>query len=120
VVREKLTEPSCKRENKKLSCMSVPPDALLVEAIKAGRKEDIVSADAIEALKWHPNWLEGRKVRGACYQSRGPRRELKVNGQGQAIVVQRSWAQATAHHRIDMRVRSKPQGLLSADTSTSF
>jgi hypothetical protein len=62
VVREKLTEPSCKRENKKLPCMSVLPDALLVQAITAETKADVLKPDLIdEAANWNPKWLEESK-----------------------------------------------------------
>jgi hypothetical protein len=61
VVRGKLTEPSCKRENKKAPCLSILPDALLVQAIMAERKEDILSVEVIEeAANWSPKWLEER------------------------------------------------------------
>ncbi|SDK38934.1 hypothetical protein [Bradyrhizobium ottawaense] len=59
VVRAKLTEASCKRENKKSPCMSILPDALLVQAIRAERKEDILSVEIMqEAANWNPKWLE--------------------------------------------------------------
>ena len=53
VVREKLTEPTCKRENKKLPCMSILPDALLVQAILARTEDDVIDKTLIdEAKKW--------------------------------------------------------------------
>lgn len=62
VVREKLTQPTCKRRDKKQPCQSTLPDALLVQAIMAERKEDIISADAmIEAVNWNPKWLKEQK-----------------------------------------------------------
>jgi hypothetical protein len=59
VVRGKLTEPSCKRENKKAPCLSILPDALLVQAIMAERKEDILDVEVMqEAANYNPKWLE--------------------------------------------------------------
>jgi hypothetical protein len=53
VVREKLTEPTCKRENKKLPCMSILPDALLVQAILAEKDEDVIDLKLLpEAREW--------------------------------------------------------------------
>ena len=53
VVREKLTEPACKRENKKLPCMSILPDALLVQAILAECEEDVLAPVLLpEAREW--------------------------------------------------------------------
>jgi hypothetical protein len=53
VVREKLTEPTCKRENKKLPCMSILPDALLVQAILAESEEEVIDKTLIEeAREW--------------------------------------------------------------------
>ena len=53
VVREKLTEPTCKRENKKLPCMSILPDALLVQAIIAEREEDVIDPKLLpDAIEW--------------------------------------------------------------------
>jgi hypothetical protein len=61
-VREKLTEPSCKRPDKKAPCMSILADAMLVQAITAETKEEIMRPDLIdEAAKWDPKWLEDRK-----------------------------------------------------------
>ncbi|WP_156928802.1 hypothetical protein [Bradyrhizobium sp. th.b2] len=42
VVREKLTEPSCKRPDKKQPCQSVLPDGLLVQAIIAKNDDEII------------------------------------------------------------------------------
>jgi hypothetical protein len=62
VVREKLTAPSCKRPNPKQPCQSILPDALLVQAIMAERKEDIIKRQLIdEAANWTPKWLEDQK-----------------------------------------------------------
>jgi hypothetical protein len=53
VVREKLTEPGCKRENKKLPCQSILPDSLLVQAILAEREEDVIDPKLLpEAIEW--------------------------------------------------------------------
>jgi hypothetical protein len=53
VVREKLTEPSCKRPDKKQPCQSILPDALLVQAITAEREEDVVKRELLpEAIEW--------------------------------------------------------------------
>ena len=62
VVREKLTAPSCKRPDLKQPCQSFLPDALLVQAIMAERKEDIIKPQLIEeAANWNPKWLEDPK-----------------------------------------------------------
>jgi hypothetical protein len=53
VVREKLTEPGCKRPDKKQPCQSTLPDALLVQAILAERKEDVIKPALLpEAIEW--------------------------------------------------------------------
>ncbi|ARQ95300.1 hypothetical protein [Bradyrhizobium phage BDU-MI-1] len=53
VVRSKLTETSCNRENKKLPCMSILPDALLVQAILAEDEADVVDKTKLdEARSW--------------------------------------------------------------------
>lgn len=53
VVRAKLTEPTCKRENKKLPCMSILPDALLVQAILAEDESEVIDQRLLEeARKW--------------------------------------------------------------------
>lgn len=53
VVRSKLTEPTCKRENKKLPCMSILPDAMLVQAILAKDEADVVDkTKLVEAQTW--------------------------------------------------------------------
>src|SRR5437868_6054250 len=52
-VRAKLTEASCKREDKKQPCMSILPDAMLVQAILAEREEDIIDPKLLpEAIEW--------------------------------------------------------------------
>lgn len=53
-VREKLSEPSCKRPDKKQPCMSILPDALLVQAIMAlATGEPVIAPDLIsEAKQW--------------------------------------------------------------------
>jgi hypothetical protein len=62
VVRQKLTETTCKRENKKQPCMSILADALLVQAIIAPTKEEILEPRFIEeAANWNPKWLEEPK-----------------------------------------------------------
>ncbi|MCS3449812.1 hypothetical protein M2222_001367 [Bradyrhizobium elkanii] len=53
VVREKLTEPSCKRPDKKQPCQSVLPDGLLVQAITAEKDDEIIDKRlTAEAKKW--------------------------------------------------------------------
>ncbi|MGX9944822.1 hypothetical protein ACTG4Q_20370 [Bradyrhizobium denitrificans] len=53
VVREKLTEPGCKRENKKLPCQSILPDALLVQAIMEPDESKVIDPKLIEdAREW--------------------------------------------------------------------
>jgi hypothetical protein len=53
VVRGKLTEPSCKRENKKSPCMSILPDALLVQAILAKTEDEVIDSKLLpEAIEW--------------------------------------------------------------------
>ncbi|MCA1379355.1 hypothetical protein I6F34_00775 [Bradyrhizobium sp. BRP05] len=62
VVREKLTVASCKRPMKTQPCQSVLPDALLVQAIMADTKADIINPSFIEeAANWNPKWLEEPK-----------------------------------------------------------
>jgi hypothetical protein len=52
-VREKLTEPGCKREDKKQPCMSILPDALLVQAIMATPSEVVIKPELLaEAKEW--------------------------------------------------------------------
>jgi hypothetical protein len=58
VIRQKLTETTCKRENKKQPCMSILADAMLVQAILAETKEEIIEPRLIEeAAQWNPKWL---------------------------------------------------------------
>ncbi|GAB9153397.1 hypothetical protein BDS110ZK17_25000 [Bradyrhizobium diazoefficiens] len=53
VVREKLTEPGCKRENKKEPCQSILPDARLVQAIVAKTEDDVLVKELLpEAREW--------------------------------------------------------------------
>jgi hypothetical protein len=53
VVREKLTEASCKRPDKKQPCQSILADALLVQAILAERDEDVIKPELLpEAREW--------------------------------------------------------------------
>lgn len=53
VVRSKLTEPTCQRENKKLPCMSILPDAMLVQAILAKDEADVIDKTKLdEARTW--------------------------------------------------------------------
>jgi hypothetical protein len=62
VIRQKLTEATCQRENKKQPCMSILTDALLVQAIIAPTKEEILEPRLIEeAANWNPKWLEEPK-----------------------------------------------------------
>ncbi|WP_316200862.1 MULTISPECIES: hypothetical protein [unclassified Bradyrhizobium] len=59
VVRAKLTEPTCDRKDKKQPCMSILPDAMLVQAILAERKEDVLKPELIEeAMQYQPRWLK--------------------------------------------------------------
>jgi hypothetical protein len=53
VVREKLTEPGCKREDKKQPCMSTLPDALLVQAITETDDSKVIDPKLLkEAREW--------------------------------------------------------------------
>jgi len=53
MVREKLTEPGCKRENKKQPCQSTLPDALLVQAIMEKDETKVIDQRLLEeARKW--------------------------------------------------------------------
>lgn len=53
VVREKLTEPGCKREDKKQPCMSTLPDALLVQAIVETDDSKVIDQKLLkEAREW--------------------------------------------------------------------
>jgi hypothetical protein len=53
IVREKLTEPGCKRPDKKQPCMSTLPDATLVQAILAKDEADVVDrTKLVEAREW--------------------------------------------------------------------
>ena len=53
VVREKLTQPSCKRPDKKQPCQSTLPDALLVQAITAKTDDEIFDKRlTAEAKEW--------------------------------------------------------------------
>lgn len=62
VVREKLTAANCQRPIKKQPCQSILPDALLVQAITAESKADIIKPSFIEeAANWNPKWLEEPK-----------------------------------------------------------
>ncbi|WP_316207353.1 hypothetical protein [Bradyrhizobium sp. SZCCHNR3118] len=62
VVREKLTDPSCKRPNRKQPCQSILPDALLAQAITAESEDKIIKPSLkAEAAKWNPRWLEEPK-----------------------------------------------------------
>jgi hypothetical protein len=52
-VREKLTEPSCMRPDKKQPCMSILPDARLVQAILEQDESKVIDARLIpEAREW--------------------------------------------------------------------
>ncbi|UPT95351.1 hypothetical protein J4G48_0040045 [Bradyrhizobium barranii subsp. apii] len=52
-VREKLTEPTCKRPDKKQPCMSILTDALLVQAILADTEADVIEPKLLpEAIEW--------------------------------------------------------------------
>jgi hypothetical protein len=53
VVREKLTAEGCQRPDKKQPCLSILPDALLVQAILAERDEDVLVPELLpEAREW--------------------------------------------------------------------
>jgi hypothetical protein len=53
VVRQKLTETTCERENKKQPCMSILTDALLVQATLAEKDEDVLEPKLLpEAREW--------------------------------------------------------------------
>jgi hypothetical protein len=53
VVREKLTETSCKRPDKKQPCMSILPDALLVQAIMETDETKVIDQRLLaEAREW--------------------------------------------------------------------
>jgi hypothetical protein len=53
VVREKLTEPGCKRPDKKQPCMSTLPDALLVQAIMQTDETKVIDQRLlVEAREW--------------------------------------------------------------------
>ncbi|WFU52351.1 hypothetical protein QA639_21835 [Bradyrhizobium pachyrhizi] len=58
VVREKLTEPSCKRPDKKQPCQSVLPDGLLVQAITAKNDDEIIDKRLTAEAK---TWREEKK-----------------------------------------------------------
>lgn len=59
VVREKLTADGCKRVDQKHPCLSILPDALLVQAITAATKGEVLQQKLIEeAANWNPKWLE--------------------------------------------------------------
>jgi hypothetical protein len=74
VVRQKLTQPSCKLPDKKQPCQSVLPDALLVQAILAERDEDVVAPEFLpEAREWRSKleigmegrpWTDARRAEG--------------------------------------------------------
>jgi hypothetical protein len=52
-VREKLTEPSCKRPDKKQPCLSTLPDATLVQAILAKDDSEVLKPELLpEAREW--------------------------------------------------------------------
>lgn len=53
VVRQKLTEPTCNRPEKKLPCQSILPDARLVQAITAPTEADVLVKELLpEAREW--------------------------------------------------------------------
>jgi hypothetical protein len=53
VVREKLTQPSCKRPDKKQPCQSTLPDGVLVQAIMAKNDDEIIDKRlTAEAKEW--------------------------------------------------------------------
>ena len=53
VVREKLTEVSCKRPDKKQPCQSILPDALLVQAIMESDESKVIDQRLLaEAREW--------------------------------------------------------------------
>jgi hypothetical protein len=53
VVRQKLTETNCQRKDKKQPCLSILPDALLVQAILAENEADAVDPTKhAEAREW--------------------------------------------------------------------
>jgi hypothetical protein len=53
VVRQKLTEANCQRQDKKQPCQSILPDALLVQAILAKDEADVVDPTKLaEAQQW--------------------------------------------------------------------
>jgi hypothetical protein len=53
VVREKLTAEGCQRPDKKQPCLSVLPDAMLVQAILAEKDEDVIKPELLpEAIDW--------------------------------------------------------------------
>jgi len=53
VVREKLTEASCQRQDKRQPCMSILPDALLVQAILARDDSEVLKPALLsEAREW--------------------------------------------------------------------
>ena len=53
VVREKLTADGCERADKKHPCLSILPDALLVQAITAEKEEDVLQPKLLpEAIEW--------------------------------------------------------------------
>jgi len=62
IVREKLTSEGCERPDKKHPCLSILPDALLVQAVTAETKADVLQPKLIdEAANWNPKWLEEKK-----------------------------------------------------------
>ncbi len=53
VVREKLTADGCGRADKKQPCLSILPDALLVQAIMAPTEGEVLSPKLLpEAIEW--------------------------------------------------------------------
>jgi hypothetical protein len=53
VVRQKLTEPTCERPDKKQPCMSILPDGPLVQAILAETEAEVLVPKLLpEAIEW--------------------------------------------------------------------
>jgi hypothetical protein len=61
-VRAKLTEPTCKRPDKKQPCKSILPDALLVQAILAEDDADVIKPELLpEAREWRQKLAMGER-----------------------------------------------------------